>query len=113
MPVTYTARNRDLSLSLSGEIDHHTAAFLRSGIDAAFVRQKPKTLILDFSGVTFMDSSGVGLALGRYKKTKETRRFLLLQKGFAGGRNTAANGRLRLYKLDESFSKIAIYQHFI
>ena len=61
----------ELTAFLTGEIDHHTAAFMRSGIDAAFVRLKPKTLILDFSGVTFMDSSGVGLALGHYKKTRE------------------------------------------
>ena len=60
----------ELTACLTGEIDHHTAAYMRSSIDAAFVRLKPRTLTLDFSGVTFMDSSGVGLVLGRYKKTR-------------------------------------------
>ena len=63
---------------LTGEIDHHSAAYMRSHIDAAFVRLKPKTLTLDFSGVTFMDSSGVGLALGRYKKARELNCELIL-----------------------------------
>ena len=63
---------------LTGEIDHHTAAYMRSHIDAAFARLQPKTLTLDFSGVTFMDSSGVGLALGRYKKTRELGCALIL-----------------------------------
>ena len=46
--------------------------------DAALLRCRPKTLLLDFSGVTFMDSSGVGLALGRYKKTREQNCALIL-----------------------------------
>ena len=63
---------------LTGETDHHSAAYMRSHIDAAFARLQPKTLTLDFSGVTFMDSSGVGLALGRYKKTREQNCALIL-----------------------------------
>ncbi len=76
--MTITQENGALTARLTGEIDHHTAAYLRSGIDAAFVRTKPKELILDFSGVSFMDSSGVGLALGRFKKTREAGCTLVL-----------------------------------
>ena len=57
-----------LTVYLSGEIDHHSAQRMREETDEALMRWRPKTLILDFSGVTFMDSSGVGLVMGRYKK---------------------------------------------
>lgn len=50
---------------LTGEIDHHTAQLLRREIDAQVDARLPELLTLDFSGVTFMDSSGVGLILGR------------------------------------------------
>ncbi len=52
---------------ISGEIDHHSAVEIRECIDSAVKIVKPNTLTLDFAGVTFMDSSGVGLVMGRYK----------------------------------------------
>lgn len=54
-----------LAAYLSGEIDHHAAQALRREIDAQVDARLPEVLALDFSGVTFMDSSGVGLILGR------------------------------------------------
>ncbi len=54
-----------LSAHLSGEIDHHFAKDLREEIDSRLFLEKPPRLILDFSGVRFMDSSGVGLIIGR------------------------------------------------
>ncbi len=52
---------------LSGEIDHHSATEARMLIDSEIEKLLPKTLILDFSGVQFMDSSGIGLILGRQR----------------------------------------------
>ena len=46
---------------LSGEIDHHVALPIREKTDAAIISAHPKRVVLDFSGVTFMDSSGIGL----------------------------------------------------
>ena len=62
--------NKILTVYLSGEIDHHSAKGLREAADDALLRGRPKELILDFSGVTFMDSSGVGLVMGRYKSAR-------------------------------------------
>ncbi len=59
-----------LTAELDGEIDHHTAKNVREQIDLEIDTQTPKTLILDFSDITFMDSSGIGLIMGRYKKIK-------------------------------------------
>lgn len=62
--------NRTVAV-LSGEIDHHTAKILRTEIDFALRENQPHELILDFSDVDFMDSSGIGLVMGRYKLMQE------------------------------------------
>ena len=67
MGVEIISNPLSVSALLSGEIDHHTAAAMRADIDAAAVAQQPKILRLDFEDVTFMDSSAVGLVMGRYR----------------------------------------------
>ncbi len=56
---------------LSGEIDHHNAPLLRAEIDNALERLRPEELVLDFGEVSFMDSSGIGLVIGRCKLMKD------------------------------------------
>lgn len=56
-----------LTAYLDGEIDHHHAVEIRQTIDSMVERTHPKELRLDFQKVTFMDSSGIGLVMGRYK----------------------------------------------
>ena len=68
--ITSTA-DGTVTAKITGEIDHHTARWLRMDIDTAIQDNEPKTLLMDFSGVSFMDSSGVGLVMGRYKNMKE------------------------------------------
>ena len=67
MGVTLSNQDGVLTAALSGDIDHHTARELRLAIDEAIERDKPGLLLLDFQGVDFMDSSGIGLVMGRYK----------------------------------------------
>jgi len=55
-----------LKVKLRGEIDHHTAAVVRVNIDDLIRTRTPRTLVLDMSAVDFMDSSGLGLIMGRY-----------------------------------------------
>ncbi len=57
----------EITAWLSGELDHHTARVMREQIDAAVGGSPAKLLRLDFSGVGFMDSSGIGLIMGRYR----------------------------------------------
>ncbi len=59
-----------LVVYLKGEIDHHSAAEIREEIDEYIDRIKCKLLILNFEEVTFMDSSGIGIVMGRYNKMK-------------------------------------------
>jgi stage II sporulation protein AA (anti-sigma F factor antagonist) len=67
MGVRLIFKNAVLTALLSGEIDHHAAREIRSEIDGTAERVKPQKLILDFADVQFMDSSGVGLIMGRCK----------------------------------------------
>ena len=68
MSVTIKNKNDTLYILIKGEIDHHTAPGLRDAIDDALVmNESANQVVLDFSGVTFMDSSGVGLVMGRYR----------------------------------------------
>lgn len=55
---------------LQGEIDHCTAEKQRSDIEKLIKTQNIRNLSLDFSQVTFMDSSGIGMIIGRYKTIK-------------------------------------------
>lgn len=60
-----------LTAYISGEIDHHTAKNIRKEIDINVEKLNPAELYLDFSKVDFMDSSGIGLVMGRYKLQSE------------------------------------------
>ena len=60
----------DLTVKMLPEIDHHTAKKIREAADACIEKERPRRVILDFSPVTFMDSSGLGLILGRVTRSE-------------------------------------------
>ena len=70
MAVEITLQDRTLVAVLDGEIDHHCAQPMRTEIDEKITAYQPEVLVLDFAGVTFMDSSGIGVIIGRTKKLK-------------------------------------------
>ena len=70
MKVVIENNDNQITALLSGEIDHHTASVIRETVDDNVIRARPQKLILDFSGVTFTDSSGIAVVLGRYKLLK-------------------------------------------
>ena len=63
--VKFTENGSTLSAKLCCELDHHTVKRIREKIDRMMFEKKPRELILDFSDVSFMDSSGLGLIIGR------------------------------------------------
>lgn len=63
-----TASDGVINARLDGVIDHHTVRKVREEIDSELYKSLAKQVILDFTGVEFMDSSGLGLILGRYTK---------------------------------------------
>ena len=63
MPITVTSRDGALTIALSGEIDHQVARNMMDAITGAIAERLPARLVLDLSGVTFMDSSGIAVLL--------------------------------------------------
>ena len=60
-----------LLVGLDGELDHYCAQRVRRELDGMLRDPTVRQLILDFSGLTFMDSSGIGVILGRYRVLRE------------------------------------------
>ena len=67
MTVRYIKEDKLLIMELQEEIDHHISEKIRRRADYEIQRYMPKKAIFDFSSVTFMDSAGIGLIIGRYK----------------------------------------------
>lgn len=72
MPVKTKSTGSVTTAYISGEIDHHSAASIRKEIDSSVELNMPDLLVLDFSGVSFMDSSGIGLIMGRFRLLQKT-----------------------------------------
>lgn len=70
MEMTTFTENDKLCIKLSGEIDHHGAREVRTRLDELIMETRPRTLVINLCGINFMDSSGLGLLLGRYRVIK-------------------------------------------
>lgn len=69
MNVKHFIEEKILLVEFTEEIDHHTSERIRKRLDYEIQRFMPKRVIMDFKKVSFMDSAGIGLVIGRYKIT--------------------------------------------
>lgn len=67
MEIEFKQDRHNLIARLTGELDHHSAANLRQAIDRRLGNPEIRNLVLNLQHVSFMDSSGVGVILGRYR----------------------------------------------
>ena len=70
MNIIYQKADKQLIVEITEEIDHHVAEKIRRKVDDEITRYMPRKTIFDFSRVTFMDSAGIGMLIGRYKMMK-------------------------------------------
>ncbi len=70
MKITVNLRGNTLIATLSGELDHHTAKKVKDTVEEVIRNKGVTNLIFDLSSLTFMDSSGIGVVIGRYKLIK-------------------------------------------
>ena len=70
MQIKNRLYNSTLYISLSGELDEMCAGFARNELDALLNATTAKQIVIDLSELDFMDSTGIGVLIGRYKKMK-------------------------------------------
>ncbi|HBL06583.1 MULTISPECIES: anti-sigma F factor antagonist [Clostridium] len=90
-------------VTLQGELDHHSAEEVRTRIDDILDKDGYKALIFNFSGVNFMDSSGIGAVIGRYKK-------MSLRGGKVCLTNVTPTVK-RIFELSGMFKIISMYEN--
>ena len=84
----YLKEDKTLVLKITEELDHHMVEKIRRKTDYEIERHIPRKVIFDFNQVSFMDSAGIGLILGRYKNI------------------TMLGGKLELKNVNEQVTKI-------
>ncbi len=62
--------NNTLVVHVAKEVDHHNVTKIREEVEQVYKEEDLKNIIFDFSRVNFMDSSGIGMCIGRYKLCK-------------------------------------------
>lgn len=90
MQVKFSSRGVTLIIGISGELDHHSAEYIRQKVDGEMIKASIKHIVFDFSKVSFMDSSGIGVIMGRYKNIREL-----------GGKTAVANVKPQIRRIFE------------
>lgn len=67
MQIFFATRDRNLIVTIEGEVDYHTSVEIRERVDREYQRRRARNIIFDFSKIQFMDSSGIGVLMGRYR----------------------------------------------
>lgn len=80
MNVKFNKEGNTLIVFIEGEIDHHTSRDAKERIDSKFLMEPVKNMIIDLSRVSFMDSAGIGLILGRISKVSSVGGKLTIRK---------------------------------
>lgn len=78
MDLTVWNEKDKLFMKVCGEIDHHAVKDTRMQVDGLIVKNHPKTLVMDLSQIDFIDSSGLGFVLGRYRKMNDLKGEVLV-----------------------------------
>ncbi|MEQ2129214.1 anti-sigma F factor antagonist [Caldanaerobacter subterraneus] len=90
MGAKFSKKDSTLVVKIEGELDHHEAERVKRAIDEEYEKKSCKNMIFDLKNLTFMDSSGIGVIIGRYKKVKNN-----------GGKVAIVNANQHLKKVIE------------
>lgn len=87
MDINIKCNGSSLIIKIIGDIDHHIAQTVKQKIEKSYNDNNATNIIFDFTQVSFMDSSGIGMIIGRYK-------------------NLVPGGEIKIYGVDENIKKI-------
>ena len=96
-------KRQALIVRLSGELDHHSAQTVKATLEEAIERGRVHHIVLSLKDLSFMDSSGLGVILGRYKTVTARGGKLIIC-----GVNPAVR---RLFELSGLFKIVALYEN--
>ena len=88
MIVEFNKEDKKIIFKLTEDIDQHTVEKVRRKMDNEIKGYSPRKVVFDFSNISFMDSAGIGMVLGRYKLAK------------------MLNGNLEIINVNKSMKKI-------
>lgn len=88
METYFRVRGTDLTIQVPAELDHHNAEKIRRGSDNLIQNRNIRRIIFDFQKTQFMDSSGIGMIMGRYKNIR-----------FMGGEVIAVHVNERVHRI--------------
>ncbi len=71
MQIKFLRRGPVLIIGITGELDHHSAEDIKEKIDSQLIKSSTGNVVFDFTKMDFMDSSGIGVILGRYKQIQK------------------------------------------
>lgn len=71
MFLRFEKKGKTLIINMSGELDHHSAESVRIKVDNKIDEYGIANIIFNFGEINFMDSSGIGVVIGRYRKVSE------------------------------------------
>lgn len=94
-----------LIIGLNADLDHHVADGLRQVVDALMEERRTKNIIFNFEKVNFMDSSGIGLIMGRYKKFHDRGRICIIKPCKSVERILQISGLHKLVNVYEDLGK--------
>ncbi|NLX61600.1 MAG: anti-sigma F factor antagonist [Tissierellia bacterium] len=106
MQLTTEIKKDYLIVKLKGELDHHTSEEARKKIDEHYFNNNLLNIILDLRELSFMDSSGIGLIMGRYKNcTNRNGEISIVSTNTYVNRMLKMSGLLKLVKIYDSIEE--------
>ncbi len=104
MLLNYEIIDSKLIVKLDGELDHHVSEEIRTELDEAIEKKRIKHLIFDLKNLRFMDSSGIGVIMGRYKHiSKQGGKVAIIQVSDKVDKIFSLSG---LYKIVEKYNNL-------
>lgn len=109
MQIKFSNKGTTLIIGIAGELDHHTAEYVRQKIDNEIIKSTTRNIIFDFKKLSFMDSSGIGVIMGRYKNIRKLDgRAAIVNVNDQVGRILEMSGILKIMPVYDSIDKVII-----